>query len=129
MTTMSEPVCPFSPWPGLLCGRGVIFRAVCEYFGGGVMSIRRACGCLFSFLNYTHLPISLHNFYPMPISLHNFYPTLHLPSCLPPLQAPFAPVITDFGSIYCMSDTLKCLIHPSVNLYDNPMRVGSLSTF
>lgn len=44
MAVMSEPVYHFSPWPGLLCGGGVIFRAVCECFGGGVMSVRSIRG-------------------------------------------------------------------------------------
>lgn len=45
----SELMCHFSPWPGLLCGRGVIFSAVCECLRGAVMHVRAPVLVSFSF--------------------------------------------------------------------------------
>lgn len=54
MVMMSEPVCHCSPWLDSFCGRGVIFSAVYDCSGGGVMCIRSTCGCfLFFFKLYT----------------------------------------------------------------------------
>lgn len=91
MAMIPEPVCQCGPWPGSLCGRGVIFSAVCEYVGGGVICIRSTCGWfLFLFKLYTPA-----------FFLHHFDPTAHLPSFSLHPPPPFAPVITtNFWSIY-----------------------------
>lgn len=83
MAVMSEPVCLFSPRPGLLCGRGVIFSAVWECFRAAVMHMRSTCARFFSLLNYAYLSSSLHHF-DLP---HTCGPVL------PPPPAPFVPVI------------------------------------
>lgn len=82
------------------------FSAVWQCFRGGVMRIRSTVAHFFSFLSCSSPSIIL--------------------TCRPflPLTCrSFAPVITaDFWSIYCVSDTLKCLTHISLNLHNNPMR-------